>query len=291
MSREKVYQDWKNRKQECALEIIEAATGKREVVATFDQVIEAPNWTKDGKALIYNQSGLIYRFDLEKRVSERIDTGFADLCNNDHVISSDGKYLAVSHFVVEEQGVRSRIYILPMEGGEPKLVTQDGPSYLHGWSPDMETMIFAYQHDGTFDIHKIDVTGENEVALTGNEGLNDGPEYDPEGKKIWFNSTRTGLMQIWQMDPDGTNPKRITFREANCWFPHVSPDGTKVSYVAYRIGDLLPEQHLPDKLVQIRLMNIDGTEDHMLAEFMGGQGTMNVNSWSPDSKYFAFVSY
>lgn len=289
MDRETLLNYMNDRKQQCALEIIEVSTGKRQVLSRFERVIEAPNWTKDGNALIYNSEGLMHRFDLKTMKSEVIDTDFANLCNNDHVLSPDGKFFAISHFVAED--LKSRIYILSIEGGSPRCVTNNGPSYLHGWSPDGRYLSYCAEREGNYDIYTIAVDGENEKRLTFTQGLDDGPEYEPSGDKIWFNSTRSGLMQIWCMNHDGSEQIQISNVEMNCWFPHVSPDGSQVAYIAYHVGDLKPEEHLPDKQVQIRLMNTSGAYDHVLVELTGGQGTMNVNSWSPDGQYFAFVSY
>jgi Tol biopolymer transport system component len=288
MDREKLLEYMNKRKQQCALEIIEVNTEKRQKLANFDFVIEAPDWTKDGTALIYNSAGLIYRFDLKTGKSEVIDTNFANLCNNDHVLSCDGKFLAFSHF---GEDMKSRIYIVPITGGIPKCVTRNGPSYLHGWSPDGKYLSYCAERQGNYDVYTITTEGENETRLTNTQGINDGPEYEPSGNKIWFNSTRSGLMQIWCMHTNGDKQIQVSNVKMNCWFPHVSPDGGRVAYIAYHPGDLKPEEHLPDKLVQIRLMDTTGENDHVLAEFMGGQGTMNVNSWSPDGKYIAFISY
>jgi TolB protein len=278
-----------DRKQSCALEIIDVQTGERQVLARFDQVVEAPNWTRDGKTLIYNSNGRIFRFDLATRTSFEIDTSFADLCNNDHVLSPDGQYLAISHFTADD--IKSRIYIVPITGGTPRCVTEKGPSYLHGWSPDGESLAYCAERDGAYNIHTISVKGGAEQRLTASSGLNDGPEYAPDGETIWFNSTRSGLMQVWRMGIDGSHPERMTSLEINCWFPHLSPDGQQVAYIAYHTCDLQPEEHLPDLPIQIRMMDRTGQNDHVIAEFMGGQGTMNVNSWSPDGQSLAFVSY
>lgn len=290
MDKETLLNYMNNRKQECALEIVEVSTGKRQVLAEFDYVIEAPNWLKDGKTLIYNSNGKIHRFDMDTCQSELIDTGFADMCNNDHVLSPDNKSLAISHFALED--MTSRIYLLPIEGGVPKCVTENGPSYLHGWSPDGCNLAYcANRFEQNYDVYTISVDGGNENQLTSLQGMNDGPEYDPSGKKIWFNSTRSGLMQIWSMNIDGSDQTRMTNIEMNCWFPHVSPDSTQVAYLAFRTDELKPEEHLPDKHVQIRVMDVDGKNDRVLLEFLGGQGSINVNSWSLDSKYVALVTY
>ena len=83
----------------------------------------------------------------------------------------------------------------------------------------------------------------------------------------------------------------MTDNERNNWFPHISPDGKKVVYLSYRKDDLDPNEHLPNMQVELWLMNPDGSDKHKILSFFGGQGSINVNSWSPDSKEFAFVSY
>ena len=273
------------------LETYNVVTGEREVLHEFDHLIEAPNWTKDGSALIYNSRGRIWRYDLATGESELIDTGFADNCNNDHVLSADGKSIAVSH---SEEGWLSQVYILPLTGGEPRLVTEKAPSFLHGWSPDGKNLAYCAFRDmeNGADIYLIPAEGGEEVQLTDAKGLNDGPEFDPSGEYIWFNSVRTGLMQAWRMKKDGSEQTQITFDAGwNTWFPHVSPDGKKVVTISYKKGDLLPGEHLPHKNVELRVMNPDGSNVQTVVRLFGGQGTINVNSWSPDSTRFAFVSY
>ncbi|MGG6311397.1 TolB family protein [Paenibacillus macerans] len=271
------------------LEIIEAETGKRTVLAEFDHLIEAPNWTRDGWRLIYNSGGHLFSFDLASRTSTRIDSGFADRCNNDHVLSPDNARLAVSHHT-QEDGL-SRIYTFPLNGGQPTLVTPLGPSYLHGWSPDGGTLAYCAERSGQYDLYTLPAAGGVETRLTDTPGLDDGPEYSPDGLHIWFNSVRTGLMQVWRMNADGSEPVQMTFDESNNWFPHVSPDGRTVAYLSYRKGDVAPGDHPANKHVEIRTMSSAGGDSRTLAKLFGGQGTINVNSWSPDSRQLAFVSY
>lgn len=271
------------------LETVEAATGKRTVLAEFDYLIEAPNWTNDGKRLIYNSRGRLYSFDIATREITVIDTDFAVSCNNDHVLSPDNSHIAVSHHTQEDG--RSRIYVLPLSGGHPVLITPMGPSYLHGWSPDGATLAYCAQRNGQYDIYTIPAAGGVETQLTDTPGLDDGPEYSPDGKHIWFNSVRTGLMQVWRMNADGSEQTQMTFDECNNWFPHVSPDGETVAFLAYRKGEVSPGDHPANKNVEIRLMSSAGGPTRKLVELFGGQGTINVNSWSPDSMHLAFVSY
>lgn len=272
------------------LEIYDIKKGTREVIDEFPYIIEAPNWLADGVTLVYNSQGKIFKYDLEEKTSTEIFTDYADNCNNDHVLSPDGNEIAISHGTKEDG--KSRIYTLPLSGGVPRLITPMAPSYLHGWSPDGETLSYCAERDGEFDIYIIPSKGGVEKRLTTSPGLNDGPEYDPSGEFIWFNSVRTGLMQAWRMKSDGLEQTQMTFDEdLNTWFPHVSPDGKWVVMLSYYKGDLLPHEHLPNKNVELRLMSSQGGEVKTLAKLFGGQGTINVNSWSPSSEKFAFVSY
>lgn len=283
-------QPFQERHAVSTLEIMDVETGTRRTVKKFDHLIEAPNWLGDGKTLLYNAGGHIFRFHLETLESEQLPIGFADHCNNDHLPSPTGEFLAISHGTAEDG--QSRVYTAPLSGGVPRLITPIAPSYLHGVSPDGKTLAYCAERNGEFDIYTIPAEGGEETRLTFEPGLSDGPEYSPDGKHIWFNSVRSGLMQVWRMNADGSEQTRMTWEEErNCWFPHVSPDGTKVVYIAYRKGDVQPGDHPPHKNVELRLMSAEGGPSETICELFGGQGTLNVNSWSPDGREFAFVSY
>ncbi len=271
------------------LETVDVHTGRRSVLKEFDFVIEAPNWTKDGRYLVYNSRGHMYTYELANGEIREMDTGFAVDCNNDHVLSPDNARIAVSHFTNED--ATSRIYTLPMKGGNPVLVTEKGSSYLHGWSPDGKRLAYCAERGGQYDIYTISVDGGPETRLTDLPGLDDGPEYSPDGRYIWFNSTRSGLMQVWRMEADGSRPSRTVKEEANGWFPHVSPDGEWVVYIVYGKNDVEPGDHPANKNVELRLVPSGGGESRTIVKLFGGQGTMNVNSWSPDNRTIAFVSY
>ena len=249
-------------------------------------MFEAPNWTTDGAALIYNGGGRLHRFDLAGNTSTPIDTGFANRNNNDHVLSFDGATIALSHHPADEGDV-SIVYTVPVGGGIPKRVTATGPSYLHGWSPDGRQLVYTGQRDGQFDIYRIGVDGGEETQLTSTPGLDDGPEYSPDGKYIYFNSTRTGTMQIWRMRPDGSDPEQLTDDEYNNWFPHVAPDGKSLVFLSYAEA-VEPSDHPPYKRVYLRSMAVDGGAPEVLAYVYGGQGTINVPSWSPEFQTAGF---
>jgi TolB protein len=270
------------------LEVMDVATGDRTVVSTSPISVQAPNWTRDGKELIYNSEGKLYRFDLATRKITLLDTGFATSNNNDHVLSADGTMLGISHQPTEEER-RSVVYTLPSSGGTPKRITANSPSYLHGWSPDAKFLVYTGGRNGEFDIFKIPAEGGEEIRLTTTTGLDDGPEYSPDGRWIYFNSSRSGRMQIWRMKPDGSGQEQLTNDEFNNWFPHLSPDGKAMTVLSF-LADVKPEDHPFYRQVYIRLMQPDGTSPKVIAYVFGGQGTINVPSWSPDGKKIAFVS-
>ena len=278
------YQDYTGSR----LEIMDIEDGHRQVVYENPCSIQAPNWTPDGKSLIYNSQGLLYNFDLAAKIPAVIKTDFANRNNNDHVISFDGKSIGICHHSNEDDG-QSIIYTMPIGGGTPKRVTQKGPSYLHGWSPDDKALVYTGQRNGQYDIYKISRSGGEEIQLTNTKGLDDGSEYSPDGRYIYFNSNRTGTMQIWRMKPDGNEPEQITFDAYNDWFPHISPDGRWLVFLSYA-KEIDSADHPFYKQVYLRLMPTTEGKPKVVGYIYGGQGTINVPSWSPDSKRIAFVS-
>lgn len=273
------------------LEVLNVDSGKREVLFKTEAGIEAPNWTPDGTALIYNSRGKLFRLPLAEKQPAPLDTDFAIKCNNDHVLSFDGKTLGISHNA-NKPGASSTIYTLPVTGGTPQQVTtfEQGTSYLHGFSPDGKFLVFTGQRNGEFDIYRIPVAGGDEVRLTTAKGLDDGSEYSPDGQYIYFNSSRTGLMQCWRMKADGSAQEQLTHDEFNNWFPHVSPDGKRIVFISFT-KDIAPDKHPYYQRVYLRELPVTGGEPKVVAYLYGGQGTINVPSWSPDSKRVAFVSH
>jgi Tol biopolymer transport system component len=278
------------------LEILDVATGRRQVVHRSAQPFEAPNWTKDGGSLVYNGSGgasaegrgRLFRFDLLTRTAATIDTGFAIRNNNDHVLSFDGTRLGLSD---QSQGDRrSTIYTVPLAGGVPRRITPLAPSYLHGWSPDAKYLVYTGGRSDEYDIYRIPADGSGpEERLTDFKGLDDGPEYAPDGRHIYFNSVRSGTMQIWRMTAEGKDPEQLTSDELNNWFPHLSPDGRWIAMISFP-KEVSPSDHPYYKHVYLRLMPVGGGVPRVIAYVYGGQGTINVPSWSPDGKMLAFVS-
>jgi len=269
------------------LETISVASFDRSVVYHTDNHIEAPNWSPDGKSLIYNSGGKLYTIPATGGDPRLIPTAVASRINNDHGISPDGTQLVISD---QTETGSSMIYSLPIEGGEPKKVTPLAPSYWHGWSPDGKTLAYCAERNGNYDIYTIPLKGGPETRLTNAEGLDDGPDYSPDGKYIYFNSVRSGSMQIWRMKTDGSEQEQITTDQYNDWFAHPSPDGKWIAYVSFGT-DVPANSHPPNKDVMLRLMDLETKEVRVMAKLFGGQGTINVPSWSPESQNVAFVSY
>jgi TolB protein len=278
------------------LEKVAISSTDRQVVYIAQGRFEAPNWARDGQSFLFNRDGRIERLPLTGGKPEVIDTGFATRCNNDHGISPDGTQLAISDNSQEKHD--SLVYLVPIGGGMPRRITQNSPSYWHGWSPDGKTLAFVGQRNGDFDIYTLPADGGSasegassrieETRLTTAKGLDDGPEYSPDGKYIYFNSERTGHMQIWRMRQDGSEQEQVFSDDSNNWFPHISPDGKWMVFLTY---DKSVTGHPENKDVLLRVMSLSDKKIGILATLFGGQGTINVPSWSPDSKQVAFVSY
>lgn len=278
------------------LEIYDLATRTHQVVKEFPYLVEAPNWTPDGKWLVVNKDGKLWKIAPDGSTDLiEIPSGDITQCNNDHVVTSDGKWIGLSsNDPSNKDGYSSFVFIMPFEGGQPRRVTAEGPSYLHGISPDGKMAAYcAFRGpEREQDVWAIPIMGGKEIRLTDAPGLDDGPEYSPNGRHIWFNSVRTGRMQLWRMRSNGKRQTQMTFDEdMNSWFPHVSPDGKSVVYIAYHASDVEPGSHPANKNVQLRMIPSKGGEPEVLVDFFGGQGSLNVNSWSPDSRRFAYMSY
>jgi Tol biopolymer transport system component len=276
------------------LELLDVATGARRVLHRSEDPFEAPNWTRDGSSLIYNTSGTapekrgrLVRYDLASGQTTTIDTGTNTRNNNDHVLSFDGTMLGISD---QSQPGGSAVYTVPLTGGTPKRITPNTPSYMHSWSPDGKILVYTGGRNGEFDIYAMNADGSaSERNLTNSKGLDDGPEYSPDGKFIYFNSVRSGSMQIWRMKPDGADPEQITSDGWNNWFPHISPDGQWIAFISFP-KEVDPADHPYYRHVMLRVMPTAGGTPRTVAYVYGGQGTINVPSWSPDSRMLAFVS-
>jgi TolB protein len=299
------------------LSVYDLATKTVSVLYSADTLWEAPNWTPDGKYLMSNSGGKLYRIAATgKAQPERIGLDAGYEANNDHGLSPDGKWLAIS---AQHGGAKaSQVYVADANGGKPRLITPHMPSYFHGWSPDGKWLAFVGERSSNFDIYRIPVTGGQEERLTTDPGFDDGPDYSrgdspddsKDGKWIYINSNRAGGWDIWRFPADGAGPgdskaERITNDAQQDWFPHPSPDGKWIAFLSFPPGTpghdtktsvhlrMMPASQPPVPAASPAGSAIEDWSDsiQILTEFFGGQGTINVNSWSPDSKKFAFVSY
>jgi len=274
----------------CRMETMNVFDGERKVIYETDGRFEAPNWMPDGRRLLFNMEGSLFTIPVEGGKPVKLNTGSAADLNNDHCISFDGKLLGISH----NDGKGSNVFYLPLEGGEPVRITGQAPSYLHGWAPNNKEVVYVAQRNGVpvYDIYRKNINGGDEVRLTGNQKGEhaDGCEYSPDGRYIYYNGSRNGgTMQLWRMKADGSGKEQLTFDAYNDWFPHISPDGKWIAFISFE-PDIKLNSHPSYKRVMLRLMPASGGAPKVIAYLYGGQGTINVNSWSPDSKHIAFVS-
>jgi TolB protein len=274
------------------LETMTIADGKRTVIYEKEKGFEAPNWMPDGKKLLFNMDGSIYTIPLTGGEPQQLNTGDLKRNNNDHGISFDGKMLAISSHRDGLPGGGSTVYVLPLTGGTPDLVTEKTPSYFHGWAPNNKEVVYVAQRGEAkgYNIYKANIKTKVETQLTTfTVGHVDGCEYSPDGKYIYYNGSQSGTMQLWRMKADGTGQEQLTFDDNNDWFPHISPDGKWILYISF--PPTIPVNDHPSyKRVELKIMPAAGGESKVLAYLYGGQGTINTPSWSPDSKSVAFVS-
>lgn len=273
-----------------SLYVYDVASGKSELILTEKRHFEAPNWSRDGKFLLINAYGKLEKISPKGEKLGELNTGSVMKSNNDHGYSFDGKTLFISSGKPEIKGGSSFIYKVGAEGGEPVQLTPLTPSYWHGVSPDMKTMVYCAVRNGNFDIYAMSTNGGEEMRLTTHESLDDGPEYSPDGKYIYINSYRSGMMQIWRMKADGSNSEQMTFDAYSNWFAHIAPNNKVATIITY-VEDQ-KQGHPFGHQVKLRLLDLKTKKVKDLTEaFYGGQGTINVPSWSPDGKKFAYVRY
>jgi TolB protein len=256
------------------------------VIQTGKYKIEAPNWSRDGKSLLFTRDGHLWTTPVAGGNAVPIDIGNATDCTGSHGFSPDGKWLAVTCTTPDHPG--RRVYVIPSVGGAPRLLTTNPNSWFHSWSPDGKTILFSRSGNGSLNVFSIPAEGGDETALTTGTGINDDPDFSPDGQYIYFNSDRAGGMQIFRMRPDGSHPEQMTFDDRRNWTAHPSPDGKSVLILSYP-SDVTT--HAANKDVTLRILDVDTKKVRDLVEIVGGSGSDNVPNWAPDGAHFAFVSY
>ncbi len=261
------------------------------VIQTGKGQMEAPNWSRDGKTLIFDRAGKLWSVPAAEgdgSIAEAapIEIGNASDCTGSHGLSPDGKWLAMTCTTPDHPG--RRVYIIPAAGGAPRMVTENPNSYFHSWSPDGKTILFTRPSNGTLNIFAISPDGGAETELTTGTGVSDDPDFSADGQWIYFNSDRAGGMQIWRMRADGSQPEQVTFDDKHNWTAHPSPDGKSILILSY---DKDVSGHAANKDVTLRILNVADGKIRDLVQIVGGSGTDNVPNWAPDGAHFAFVSY
>ena len=280
--------------QSAQLFTIDVATGEQTLVfESTDVLFEAPNWTPDGRWLVVNGDGRLFRISPEGGELVEIDLGGVGEPNNDHVLSPDGRTVYVS----SDDG---HLYAVPFEGGANRRVSNDRGQnfryYLHGISPDGKQLAYIgleiLPDAVRTNVFTVPSAGGADMQLTNEEAPHDGSEFSPDGAWIYFNSERgssqPGHAQLFRMDLDGEDVTQLTFDERVNWFPHLSRDGQSLAYISYPPGT---RGHPADLEVIIRIADADLAGARDLVHLFGGQGTLNVNSWDPTGTRIAYVAY
>lgn len=268
------------------LQTIDAVSGKATVVLTEPGRFMAPNWSRDGKSLYFTRDGRIATIPVSGGTPKLLDVGNLIGCSGSHGFSPDGKWFALT--CASTDLADRRVYIVPATGGTPRMLTEN-TAWFHSWSPDGKTILFTRGGPhGSGNFFAISVDGGPEIPLTSGTGLNDDPDYSPDGKYIYFNTDRWGGMQLGRMSPDGSQVEQVTFDEFKNWTPHPSPDGKWIVFLSY---DPSVTTHAANKDIALRILSTSDNKIRTVAHIIGGDGSMNVANWSPDSKSFAVVGY
>jgi hypothetical protein len=270
------------------VQAIKVAEREATVINSQAARAQAPNWSRDGKFIVFNQDGHMYQAPATGGgTPQLIDTGSATGCTGSHGLSPDGKWIAIT--CAGPGHPERRVSIIPITGGEPRILTQQS-AWFHSWSPDGKTILFTRpgSQRGSGNIFAIPVEGGPETALTTGNGLSDDPDFSPDGKWVYFNTDRWGGMQIGRMHPDGSQVEQVTSDQFRNWTPHPSPDGKMIVFISYA-PDVTT--HAANKDIALRILSTTDNSIRTLVNLVGGDGSMNVANWSPDSKSLAFVSY
>jgi len=247
--------------------------------------ISSPNWMPDQKTLYAYKDGQILRIPLLDPLNggkpEVLDTAGLVDCAGDFGVSPDGKSIALS--CAETKGGIRNLYVLPF-GGAPRRLTEGAPSFFHGWSADGNTLLFTRGKAAAADFFLVPAAGGPERRLT-SDTLHDGPEFTPDGKYIYFDSSRSGSSQIWRMKADGTGAIQITDDGMEDQSPHVSPDGAAVAWLQLKPGGGTGVQD-----ASIQLLSVKDGVIRTLVNFQGNRGSFTMPVWG-DKNHLALVSY
>jgi len=270
-------------------------------------LVEAPN-VLDADTLVLNGDGDLWLLRLpeadtvlDESALERVPMPGVPEINNDHVLDPSGNSIVVS-------ARDGDLYRVPLPAGGAAATLTDVTTalpvvrkfYLHGIAPDGSTLaaiVGERTEDGvwTTDVALVDPATGEPTFLTRDEHPDDGVAF--AGELLVWNSERftPGTAQLVALWPGATDPVRITNDDRVNWFPHVSPDGAHLLYLSYEPG---VQGHPADHRVELRLLPgslVRGAriavQPETLVALDGGQGTVNVPPWSPDSTWFAYCDY
>lgn len=264
----------------------------RAVHESADRLYEAPNWTPDGRLLV-NGDGRLWTLPADGSGAPTLveAAGLPDV-NNDHVLSPGGDevYASANDW---------HIWRVPLAGGAAERITPDDGAmhFLHGVRPDGARLAYVQLRPegenwwASATIRTIAVDGTDDRAVTTHPGPADGSEWTPDGRWLLLNTEQfsPGHAQLARIREDGSGLQQLTFDERVNWFPHPAATGELVVYLSYPAGT---SGHPADLPVELRLVTDDDwAAPKTIVELFGGQGTINVPSWSPDGSAFAFVDY
>ncbi|MBT1621472.1 biopolymer transporter Tol [Curtobacterium flaccumfaciens pv. oortii] len=277
----------------------------RLVFESSSLLVEAPNVLHDGTILL-NGGGDLWLLEhggpvLDETALVPVPMPGVPEINNDHVLDPSGNSVVVS-------GRDGDLYRVPVPAGGAAATLTDVTTalpvvrkfYLHGIAPDGDTLaaIVGERTEAgvwTTDVALVDPATGEPTFLTRDEHPDDGVSF--AGEMLVWNSERftPGTAQLVALWPGATDPVRITNDDRVNWFPQVSPDGEHLLYLSYEPG---VQGHPADHRVELRLLPgvlVRGARMMPVPETLvvldGGQGTVNVPPWSPDSRWFAYCDY
>jgi Tol biopolymer transport system component len=200
--------------------------------------------------------------------------------------SPDGKRIVFQTTpVVNGRFVYRNIFVINVDGtGLTKLTNSS--TYQNrrpAWSPDGTRIAFSSNRDGNDEIYVMNADGSNPIRLTHDVHSNQAPDWSPDGSKIVFQSNRTGNLQIWVMNADGTGLMQLTNTQGctRSGDPTWSPDGSKIAFASDRDFPTDDCNDLERGILQVFVMNADGTNQVSLTSLPGESGSPGWG-WTKD---------